>query len=201
MEFEELHAGIEALLFAAGDPLPLPRLAQALGEEAAAVELALSQLMDEYQFSRRGLRIVRLEESYQMTSAPEYAAPIRDIMEKRAPDKLSQVALETLAVVAYFQPVTRAYVEQVRGVDSSYTIGLLLDRELIEECGRLDVPGRPILYQTGQSFLRSFGLQRLEDLPELPFAEHSGQEVLPEFSTEEAAGPQAGVQQLPEGEE
>ena len=191
MELSEIHAAIEAILFAVGDPLPLARLAEVLEEETETVERAVSELMDEYQFSRRGLRIVRLEESYQMTSAPEYAPPIRAIMEKRAPDKLSPAALETLTVVAYFQPVTKAYIEQVRGVDSAYTLGLLLDREMVEECGRLDMPGRPILYRTTQSFLRSFGLESLEDLPELPTAEPEEQE---------AAAPPAPAQEEKEGE-
>lgn len=171
MERRDVHGAIEGILFAAGDPVPLQRLTEVLGEETAVVESAIAELMDDYQFSRRGLRIVRLQDSYQMTSSPEYAPFIRDMMEKRKPDKLSPAALEALAVVAYFQPVTRAYVEQVRGVDSSYTLGLLQDRELIEECGRLDVPGRPILYRTGKNFLRSFGLESLEDLPELPVFE------------------------------
>jgi len=89
-------------------------------------------------------------------------------METRRPPQLSQAALESLAVIAYFQPTTKAYVEQIRGVDSSYTVGLLADRGLIEECGRLAVPGRPILYRTTQNFLRAFGLRNLEELPGLP---------------------------------
>ena len=128
------------------------------------------KLADDYSYNRRGIRLIRLDNSYQLCSAPEYADCIRKAFESRKPARLSQPALEVLAVIAYYQPVTRAYVDQVRGVDSSYTVGLLLERELIEECGRLAVPGRPILYRTTQNFLRSFGLSSLEELPELPNA-------------------------------
>ncbi|MBP1758168.1 MAG: Segregation and condensation protein [Firmicutes bacterium] len=171
MEWSQLHGAIESLLFAAGNPVSLERLCHLVGEEPEAVETALDDLRDEYQFGQRGLRLVKLGDSYQMTSAPEYAPLIRDMMEKRKPDRLSQAALEVMSILAYYQPVTRAYIEQVRGVDSAYTLGLLLDRDLVEECGRLEVPGRPILYRTTQTFLRSFGLNSLEDLPELPIAE------------------------------
>lgn len=113
---------------------------------------------------------MRLEASWQMCSAPEQAAYIRKALENRKPARLSQPALEVLAIIAYFQPVTRAYIEQIRGVDSSYTVGLLLERELICEAGRLAVPGRPMQFKTTKTFLRSFGLTSLEDLPELPSA-------------------------------
>lgn len=120
------------------------------------------------QLRPRGIRLVRLENSWQMCSAPEYAEYIRRTLENRKPAKLSQPALEVLAIIAYFQPVTKAYIEQVRGVDSSYTVGLLLERGLICEAGRLAVPGRPIQYRTTKNFLRSFGLANLDELPELP---------------------------------
>jgi len=109
-----------------------------------------------------------MEDSYQLCSAPEYGDQIRKAFEIRKPAKLSQPALEVLTIIAYYQPTTRAYVDQIRGVDSSYTVGLLLDRHLIEECGRLQVPGRPRLYRTTQSFLRAFHLNSLEDLPQMP---------------------------------
>lgn len=171
MEWSQLHGAIESLLFAAGDPISKERLCRVLGEESSEVEAVLEDLRNEYQFRQRGLRLIQLGDCYQMTSAPEYAPMIRDMMEKRKPDRLSPAALEVMSILAYYQPVTRAYIEQVRGVDSSYTLGLLLDRDLVEECGRLEVPGRPILYRTTQTFLRSFGLNSLEDLPELPVSE------------------------------
>ena len=114
------------------------------------------------------MRILRLDDKVQMCSAPEYAAVISRCLEQRKPPMLSQPALETLAVVAYFQPVTRAYVEQVRGVDSSYTVSMLAERGLIEECGRLEAPGRPALFRTTDVFLRTMGVSKLSELPALP---------------------------------
>lgn len=112
--------------------------------------------MDAYSYERRGIRLIKLDSSYQLCSAPEYAELIRKTFESRRPAKLSPPALEVLSVIAYYQPTTRAYVDQIRGVDSSYTVSLLLDRELIEECGRLAVPGRPILYRTTHYLLTLF---------------------------------------------
>ena len=163
-----MEAALEGVLFAAGEPVPVERLCLGLEVDRPTLDAVAQQLMDKYSYQRRGIRLLKLETSYQLCSAPEYADYIRKTLESRKPARLSQPALEVLAVIAYYQPVTRAYVDQVRGVDSSYTIGLLLERDLIEECGRLAVPGRPIQYRTTQTFLRSFGLSSLEELPELP---------------------------------
>lgn len=168
MDPKEMESAIESILFAAGEPVGVERLCMALETDRATVDAAARTLMDHYRYERRGIRLLQLETSYQLCSAPEYADLIRTTFESRKPAKLSPSALEVLAIIAYYQPTTRAYVDQVRGVDSAYTVGLLLDRELIEECGRLAVPGRPILYKTTPVFLRSFGLSSLEDLPELP---------------------------------
>jgi len=168
MELKELESALESILFVAGEPVGVERLCLALGIDRPTIDSVAQQLMDQYSYERRGIRVVRLESSYQLCSAPEYADYVRKTLENRKPARLSQSALEVLAVIAYFQPVTRAYVDQVRGVDSSYTIGLLLERDLIREGGRLAVPGRPILYQTTKTFLRSFGLTSLDELPELP---------------------------------
>ena len=169
-DLKEIQSAMEAILFAAGEPVGVERLCLALEIDRATADAVAQKLMDDYSYSRRGIRLVRLETSYQLCSAPEHADLIRRTFESRRPPKLSPPALEVLAIIAYYQPTTRAYVDQVRGVDSSYTVGLLLDRELIEECGRLAVPGRPILYRTTPTFLRSFGLSSLEELPELPAA-------------------------------
>lgn len=169
-DLKEIASAMESILFAAGDPVGVERLCLALELDRATVEAVAQKLMDDYSYHRRGLRLVRMESSYQLCSAPEYAGYVRKAFESRRPPRLSPPALEVLAIIAYYQPTTRAYVDQVRGVDSSYTVGLLLDRELIEECGRLAVPGRPILYRTTPIFLRSFGLSSLEELPELPVA-------------------------------
>ena len=168
MGLKEIESAMEAILFAAGEPVGVERLCMALEIDRATADAVAQKLMDDYSYQRRGLRLVRLDTSYQLCSAPEHAGLIRKSFESRKPARLSPPALEVLAVIAYYQPTTRAYVDQVRGVDSAYTVGLLLDRELIEECGRLAVPGRPILYRTTATFLRSFGLSSLEDLPELP---------------------------------
>lgn len=168
MELKEIQAAMESILFASGEPVAAERLCVGLDADRETVDLVAQQLMDEYSFRHRGIRLVKLDDSYQLCSAPEYADYARRTLEGRKPARLSQSALEVLSVIAYFQPVTRAYVDQVRGVDSSYTVGLLLERELIEECGRLAVPGRPILYRTTKTFLRSFNLTSLDELPELP---------------------------------
>lgn len=174
MELKELEGTIEGILFAAGDPVPTERICFALGQDRDTVESVCQRLSDQYSYDRRGIRLVKLENSWQMCSAPEFADYIRKTMESRKPAKLSQPALEVLSIIAYFQPVTRAYIEQVRGVDSSYTVGLLLERELICEAGRLSVPGRPMQFRTTKNFLRAFGLSSLDDLPELPSGTQEG---------------------------
>ena len=168
MEMKEIESAIEGILFASGEPVQIDRICVALELDRPTVEKVLQKLADYYAYERRGIRLIRIEESWQLCSAPDYAEIIRKAFEIRKPAKLSQPALEVLTIIAYYQPTTRAYVDQIRGVDSSYTVSLLLERELIEECGRLAVPGRPILYRTTQTFLRSFGLSSLEELPELP---------------------------------
>lgn len=168
MELKDIESAIEAILFASGDPIPVERIAMALEMDVASIVPVIARLSDFYSYERRGIRMIRMDNCYQLTSAPEHADRVRKALETRRPPQLSQAALESLSVIAYFQPTTKAYVEQIRGVDSSYTMGLLCDRGLIEECGRLSVPGRPILYRTTQTFLRSFGLTSLDDLPELP---------------------------------
>lgn len=168
MEKENLKSAIEAILFASGEPVPAARISLILETDESKVLEAAKELSDEYSFNRRGMRILTLDDKLQMCSSPEHATVISRTLEQRKPPMLSQPALETLAVVAYFQPVTRAYIDQVRGVDSSYTVGVLLDRGLIERCGKLDVPGRPSLLRTTDVFLRTMGISRLEELPELP---------------------------------
>jgi segregation and condensation protein B len=174
-EMKEIEAAVEGILFASGEPVHIDRICLAAELDRPTAELVLQKLMDYYSFERRGMRLLRLEDSWQLCSAPEYADVIRRAFEIRKPAKLSQPALEVLTIIAYYQPTTRAYVDQIRGVDSSYTVGLLLDRHLIEECGRLQVPGRPRLYRTTQAFLRAFHLNSLEELPQLPGMEADGQ--------------------------
>ena len=175
LEMKEITAAVEGILFASGEPVHIDRICMALELDRPTAELILQQLADYYSFERRGVRLLQMEDTYQLCSAPEYADIIRRAFEVRKPAKLSQPALEVLTIIAYYQPTTRAYVDQIRGVDSSYTVGLLLERQLIEECGRLQVPGRPRLYRTTKAFLRAFHLNSLEDLPEMPGLETDGQ--------------------------
>jgi len=171
----EIEAAIESILFASGEPVHVDRICVALDLDRATAERVLQKLMDYYAYERRGIRLLHIEDSWQLCSAPDYGDAVRRAFEIRKPAKLSQPALEVLTIIAYYQPTTRAYVDQIRGVDSAYTVGLLLERKLIEECGRLQVPGRPHLYRTTKQFLRAFHLTSLEDLPEMPDLGGEGQ--------------------------
>lgn len=191
MELTELQKAIEAILFAAGEPVECSRLAMTLEADEADIEKAVTMLADELAFNRRGIRIIRLENKYQMVSSGEMADYITQALETRKPPKLSSSQLESLTIVAYYQPATKAMVEQIRGVDSSYSIGALLNKKLIEEAGRLNVPGRPILYRTTPDFLRTFGISSLEELPAIekvnfgePISEEESQPEQLEITTE-----------------
>ena len=165
MERIELQRAIEAILFAAGERIEATRLSAALETDLDEIVAAADSLADLYAYERRGIRILKLEQGYQMVSAGEQAEYVTKALETRKPPKLSSSQLEALTIVAYYQPATKAMVEQIRGVDSSYSISALLNKNLIEESGRLNVPGRPILYRTTPDFLRTFGLSSLEELP------------------------------------
>lgn len=165
MELNELQRAIEAILFAAGERVDIARIADALETDAADIEKAADAMADQWAFERRGIRILKLEKGYQMASSGEMADYITKILETRKPPKLSASQLETLTIIAYYQPATKAMVEQIRGVDSAYSVASLINKKLIEEAGRLNVPGRPIQYKTTPDFLRTFGLSSLEELP------------------------------------
>lgn len=165
MELEELQRAIEAILFASGERIDIARFSDALEVDPDEVEKAADALSNTYAFERRGIRILKLEKGYQMVSAGEMAGYVTKALETRKPPKLSSSQLETLTIIAYYQPATKAMVEQIRGVDSAYSVAALLNKKLIEEAGRLNVPGRPIQYKTTPDFLRTFGLTSLEELP------------------------------------
>lgn len=167
MDEETLERGIEAVLFAAGEPVEIKRLSDTFETDPDEIVRVTEAMSDRLAFDRRGVRIVRLGEAYQMCSSGEMADFVTKALETRKPPKLSASQLEALTVIAYYQPATKAVVEQIRGVDSSYSVSALLNKKLIEEAGRLNVPGRPILYKTTPDFLRTFGLKSLEDLPEI----------------------------------
>lgn len=193
MDEAEIRRAVEAILFAAGDPVGVERIAAAIGAGVDQVEVALKALMDAYSFERRGMRIIRLEDAYQMVSAQELSDVITRALETRKPPKLSASALETLTVIAYYQPTTKAFVEQIRGVDSSYTISALLNKKLIEEQGRLSVPGRPILYGTTPDFLRTFGISTLDELPEVDLPQAQTQQLEMQLSLEDQAAQSAAA--------
>lgn len=165
MEPEQLQRAIEAILFAAGERIEISRLAAALETDPSDIEKATDALADQLAFDRRGIRILKLERGYQMVSSGEMADYITKALETRKPPRLSSSQLETLTIIAYYQPATKAMVEQIRGVDSAYSVSALLNKKLIEEAGRLNVPGRPIQYRTTPDFLRTFSLSSLDELP------------------------------------
>ena len=165
MDQTELQRAIEAILFAAGERIEISRLAMALETDEDDIERAADALANALAFERRGIRILKLEKGYQMVSSGEMADYVTKALETRKPPKLSSSQLESLTIIAYYQPATKAIVEQIRGVDSAYSISALMNKKLIEEAGRLNVPGRPIQYRTTPDFLRTFGLSSLEELP------------------------------------
>lgn len=169
MKFTDGMAVIEAVLFACGEPIELEKLAAAAEIEKETAERIVERLNDRYKEQNSAFTIGKLGDSYQMMTRPEFARYIKSAMETRRQAPLTQAALEVLAIVAYNQPITRAFVDQVRGVDSSGVVRSLVERNLLEEHGRLnDVPGRPIAYRTTENFLRCFGLSSLEELPPIP---------------------------------
>lgn len=175
MTEKEYRSSIEAILFAAGDPVELKRLAEVLELPESAVQTQMDILIDEYIKAERGVTIIRLLDSYQMVSVKKYAPQVRKAMDLRRNIPLSQAAMEVLAVIAYNQPVTKSFVEQVRGVDCSGVIGSLTTKGLIEERGRLELPGRPLLYGTTDHFLRCFSISSLSELPPIPKDEDKGE--------------------------
>ena len=162
---KQLESAVLAVLFAVGEPLAPARLAEALETKEEVVRSLLEHLRDTLEAQAGAFQILNLNGQYQLATREEHTGLIRRVMNQRRSVPLSQAALEVLAAVAYNQPVTRAYVEQVRGVDSSSIIASLVEKGLLEEAGRLELPGRPICYQTTPNFLRTFGLSSLEELP------------------------------------
>ena len=167
MEQNDLQRALMAVLFAAGEPVAASRLAESLQVDESEIHRECEALISALSYHRSGIRIVKLEDAYQMCSSAEMAEYVTTTLETRKPPKLYPSQLETLTVIAYYQPATKAYVETIRGVDSAYSVSALLTKKLIRECGRLNVPGRPILYETTPDFLRVFGLESLADLPDI----------------------------------
>lgn len=178
-EQEQLGA-VEAILFASGDPVSPDKIADALEISVRKAEVLLETVSKQYAEDARGIHVVKLDGEYQMCSNKDFAPQVRRVLELRRNAPLSSAAMEVLAVVAYNQPVTKSFLEQVRGVDCSGVVGSLMTKGLIEERGRLELPGRPLLYGTTQNFLRCMGISSLEELPALPNSEEASEEAPPE---------------------
>lgn len=170
---EEIKRILEAILFASGHPVTFIKLSEVIGVPEEEIRQITSEYAEEYETCGlpRGIQLLTLGKACQLVTKEVFSEYIKAALGIRDGGNLSKASLETLAIIAYNQPVTRAYIDQVRGVDSSYSVGVLVERELIEEKGRMDVPGRPRLYGTTEAFLRVFGLSDLSELPPLPLAD------------------------------
>ena len=180
-----LSGRIEAILFVAGEPVRIEELAKALNVSVRAVENEVTKLRDEYDFHQRGFTLKRFGHQVQLATRALYATDVVHLLQPVQKQSLSQAAMETLAVVAYKQPVTRAEVEQVRGVKCDYSLQSLMNKELIMEVGRKDTLGRPILYGTTENFLSHFGLSTLDDLPPMPEVPQPEKTEEPDFDVPE----------------
>lgn len=161
-------ASVEAVLFAAAEPIEYTKIAAALGMDDEQILLCIDALNEKYNADDSGICLLQLDAKYQLCSKKEYVEAVRNVLDLKRNAPLSQAAFEVLAIIAYNQPITKPYIEQIRGVDCSGVVNTLCQRGLIEEKGRLDVPGRPVLYGTTSDFLRCFSLNSLSELPELP---------------------------------
>ena len=161
-------SALEAILFAAGEPVPVSRISLILGISEGAVEEAAEELTEVFRAEKHSVSVIRMADKLQLCTSPEFAPVIAKILEQRRPPSLSPAALETLAIVAYYQPVTAAAISRIRGVDSSYTVASLTEKGLIEGKGKLEAPGRPTLYGTTDLFLRTMQIRELSELPPLP---------------------------------
>lgn len=183
MELNEGIAVIEAIMFAYGEPISIDKLAEASQIDRDTTAKLVNQLERRYNVQGSGLRIIRLNNTFQISTRPEAAPYVKAALDNYRQTPLSQAAMECLAIIAYNQPVTKGFVEQIRGIDSSSVVNTLVDRGLVEEAGRLELPGRPVAYRTTDTFLRCFGIAGLADLPPLPTAE--GQMSLDEMDQQE----------------
>lgn len=171
MEIREIEAVIEALLFAAGDALSIDKIAEIVEIDKKTTRLILNNMVMNFRNSRRGIMIREINNAYQLCTRQEHTEYVKKLFEPRQRQGLSQAAFETLAIIAYNRPITKAKIEQIRGVNSDSAVTRLLDRNLIKEAGRLDSPGKPVLFETTDEFLRSFGFKSPSDLPALEMNE------------------------------
>ena len=193
MNIKQTEAAIQAILFASGEPISVKRLADTVEVEEETVYKICKTLQDRKKTDESGICIVELNDSFQMCTNPDFADYIKKALEIKKNIPLSQAAMEVLAIIAYNQPVTKSFVEQVRGVESSQIVNNLVEKGLVEEAGRLDVPGRPISYKTSINFLRCFGLSGLDKLPPLP--DENGQVMLDEVVEDYKLAEEQSVQE------
>ncbi len=188
MKKEEMISAFEALLYASGEPISIERVAQVFEIEPEEVVSVMESLGDRLKKNKSGLELVRMENTYQLATKTQYAEYIKRAFDIRRRTPLSPAALEVLAVVAYNQPVTKSFIEQVRGVDCSGVVTTLIEKGLVEERGRLELPGKPLLYGTTKNFLRCFSLNDLTELPPLPQNENDVSDVGEQLKIEEENG-------------
>ncbi len=200
MEIKELRSAVEAILFACGEPVATDRLAEVLETDEQTIHYVCRELSEMLTDNGRGITLVKVDDRYQLCTVDKFAPQIRAMLDIRRNTPLSAAAMETLAVIAYNEPVTKNFIERVRGVDCSGVVSSLVVKGLIEECGRLEVPGRPMLYKTTLQFLRCFGLESLENLPALPGETASG-EIEGQMSIEEVIQRQREKAQQEESDE
>lgn len=165
MDEREIMGLIESVLFVSGDAVPIKKIAEFLDMDVRNARKLLEKLIDVFNFERRGLQVIKVNDCYQLATRPEYGEYIEGFFGADEKQTLSQAVLETLSIIAYRQPITRMDIELIRGVKCEYAISVLINRNLIKEVGRMDTPGKPILYGTTDVFLKSFGLSSLEELP------------------------------------
>lgn len=165
MDFKGLEPAIEAVIFSSGDEISIDTLCKIFEVDKKILTTVMSDLMSDYNSQKRGIQIIQMEDKYQMCTRPEFYEYIKKLYEPRVRTGLSQAALETLSIVAYKQPITKAHIDEIRGVGSETSLGKLIEKNLIKEVGRVDAPGRPILYGTTDEFLRSFGFKSIKELP------------------------------------
>ncbi|MDD4834180.1 MAG: SMC-Scp complex subunit ScpB [Lutispora sp.] len=167
MDIKSIKAAVECILFVSGDPVSLKDLAGVLDIDQGTLKKIINQLMDDFDDETRGIKIIEINGSYQMCSKSEFYEFVEKLFKPKAKGGLSQASLETLSIIAYKQPITKSSIDSIRGVKSDACITRLVEKEIIKEIGRMDTPGRPILYGTTDNFLRLFGLKNIGDLPTL----------------------------------
>ena len=167
MNNEEIKSIVEAVLFAWSDPLSIKELSKVIEVDVKTLEVILKEMMDDFSYNKRGIQIIKMNDYYQLATKSEYYEYVQKLLEPKQNKGLTQAALETLAIIAYRQPITKAEIESIRGVKCDKAISTLLEKEVVEEKGRLEKTGRPILYGTNINFLKTFGLKSLEELPEI----------------------------------